>query len=145
MRIFLVKKLFWKLDLKVSPSVLIPRPDTELMIEVVADEIKSKLNYSHRLVFADLGTGSGAIALSILTEIQNSFAVGLDQSAEALSVAHANAVFNGLEDRISFVRSSWCDAFSPKFQFDFIVTNPPYIRSDVIPGLEPEVFVFMSP
>lgn len=135
------EKAFWKLDLKVSPYVLIPRPDTELLIEVVAGEVKNNMRNDHRIVFADLGTGSGAIALSILTEIPDSFAVGSDLSAEALSVASENAFLNSLCDRISFVRSSWCDAFSPKFQFDFIVSNPPYIRSDVIPDLEPEVSV----
>jgi len=133
------EKAFWKLDLKVSPFVLIPRSDTELLIEIIADEVKKDFYSCRNLFFSDLGTGSGAIALSILAEIENSFAVASDFSADALSVASTNAVLNGLADRISFVRSSWCDAFSRKFQFDFIVSNPPYIRSDVIPGLEPEV------
>lgn len=136
------EKAFWKLDLQVSPSVLIPRPDTELIVEIAAEEAKSHYGPGRQLLFADLGTGSGAIALSLLGELPGSFAVAVDYSLSALAVASGNALKNGFSDRIVFLRSSWCAAFSKRNQFDFIVTNPPYIRSDVIPGLEAEVSLY---
>lgn len=136
------EKAFWKLDFKVTPSVLIPRPDTELMIETVTAEVSKRHDVASPPFFADLGTGSGAIALSILSEIPDSFAVAVDYSMPALLVAAENADRNGLAGRVAFTRSSWCDAFAGRNEFDFVVSNPPYIRTGVIPGLEPEVSCF---
>lgn len=133
------EKAFWTLDLKVSPSVLIPRPDTELMIELVIDAVKKEFGHDRELLFADLGTGSGAIALSILSEIKKSSAVAVDISFGALEIAFSNAVSNKLDGRVGFINANWFDVFSKCFVFDFIVSNPPYIKNSVISGLEPEV------
>lgn len=137
------EKAFWKLDLEVSRSVLVPRPETELLVEAAVEKVRASDLFSRgKIIFADLGTGSGAIALSVLSELDNSFAVAVDRSCPALSLASRNSSLNHLSERISFIRSDWCSAFSVKFLFDFIVSNPPYIRTGVIPGLQPEVSVF---
>lgn len=122
---------FWSLDLTVSPATLIPRPDSETIVEAALRE-----DADPRLVL-DLGTGSGCLLLAVLHERPNAFGIGIDQSAEALAVARFNAARCGLSGRAAFVRGDWAEAIEGRF--DLILSNPPYIPASDIPGLMPEV------
>ena len=113
---------FWSLNLKVTPSTLIPRPDTEILVEQALALIDSSQN----LTVLDLGTGSGAIALSIAKERPNAAVIATDFSIEALKVAKQNAVFNNINN-VQFMQGSWYDALPTQQRFDVIVSNPPYI------------------
>lgn len=113
------EKNFWTLKLKVNRHTLIPRPETELIIETA---LALKINFRNIL---DLGTGSGAIALSLATEFPQAKIIATDQSLSALKVAQQNAQNNQLNN-VSFLRSNWFDKLR-KQQFDLIVSNPPYI------------------
>ncbi len=112
-------KEFWSLDLIVNEHVLIPRPETELLVELVLKHTEEKVR------IADLGTGSGAIALALARERPHWEIYATDQSQEALNVAKQNAEHLSLSN-IQFLLSHWCEAL-PKFFFDIIVSNPPYI------------------
>jgi len=125
-------KEFWSMDFKVSPAVLCPRPDTEILVQAAL-----KTNPTRIL---DLGTGSGAIILSLLKELPHATGVGVDISQQALEIALKNAVNLGLASRVHFLLDSWCDGLSGSF--DLIVSNPPYIESAVIARLTPEVAEF---
>jgi release factor glutamine methyltransferase len=128
------RKGFWKIMLNVTPDVLSPRPDTETLIDVaVLAHAKSEA-----FTVADLGTGSGAILLAILAERPAATGVGTDISFEALAVAKDNAAELELADRATFLRTEWATGFEDK-SFDLVVSNPPYIPSADIPGLDPEV------
>lgn len=107
----------------VTPDVLIPRSDTELLVDCI---IKAYKTSSH-CRFLELGVGSGCIILSLLKELPESFGVGVDNSKRALAVANLNAKNLGVEERVEFVLSNWYDELPPEHQFDFIVSNPPYI------------------
>ncbi|MEE2566226.1 peptide chain release factor N(5)-glutamine methyltransferase [Hyphobacterium marinum] len=123
---------FWTLDLRVTPDVLTPRADTETLVEWAL----SHLADGGRVV--DLGTGSGAILLAILSERPNASGVGIDSSAAALQVAEENARRNNLADRCDFRAGNWADGL-PGNAFDLAVSNPPYIASAVLETLDPEV------
>ena len=112
---------FWSLPLAVTPDTLIPRPETETLVACALEALPVN---SHADI-ADLGTGSGAIALAIAHERPGSRLLATDSSAAALEVAAANARRLGL-DNIEFVNGSWCEALGDR-QFDLIVSNPPYI------------------
>lgn len=115
---------FWSLPLQVSPDTLIPRPDTELLVEQALEHIPSDASWQ----VADLGTGSGAIALAIASERPRCHIVACDLSTAALAVAQANA--RQLElDNIEFRHSDWCSALADDEKFEMIVSNPPYIRA----------------
>ncbi|MEN9863514.1 MAG: hypothetical protein RLZZ601_1278 [Pseudomonadota bacterium] len=118
------KKGFHNIELQVGPGVLIPRPETELLVEIVLSEI-AKLNKSTKVL--DLGTGSGAIALSIASTAPLASLFATDRSAEALAIAKHNAQFLNLTDRVQFSQGSWYEAVVQENQFDVIVSNPPYI------------------
>lgn len=111
---------FWTLTLRVNPHVLIPRADTELLVETVI-----KLAKSDTALFADLGTGSGAIALSVAKENPHWQVFATDLSEPALRVAADNALSNHV-DNVAFCLGSWCEALPAK-RFDIIASNPPYI------------------
>ncbi len=113
---------FWSLTLKVTPATLIPRPDTEVLVEQALALIDSSQN----LTVLDLGTGSGAIALSIAKERPNSAVIATDFSVDALKVAKQNAVLNNINN-VQFMQGSWYDALPVQQRFDVIVSNPPYI------------------
>jgi release factor glutamine methyltransferase len=117
------RKGFWTLELAVSPAVLVPRPETELLIERAL-----ALGPSVHGRAADLGTGSGAIALALAAERPAWQIVATDVSAQALEVARDNAAAAGLE-RIDFREGSWCEAL-PAGAFDLLVSNPPYIGAN---------------
>lgn len=125
---------FWGLTFALSPETLVPRPDTETVVETVLTRWPDR---ARPLRLLDLGTGSGCILIALLTEYRHAFGVGIDRSHPALLTASANARVNGVADRSSFAASSWCDALAGPF--DVIVSNPPYIASDVIAGLSTEV------
>ena len=130
------KKAFYKYDFHVDCNVLSPRPDTEILVEAAIHlGQKNKLN---RVL--DLGTGSGCILLSVIAELPNAKGVGVDISDKALAVAQTNAEMLGLVSRVEFVRGSWFDDdLGWNNKFDLIVSNPPYIKSEDINKLEPEV------
>jgi len=118
------KRGFHNIELAVGPEVLIPRPETELLVEIALDEI-TKLNKHTRVL--DLGTGSGAIALSIASASPQASLIATDQSTEALSIAKKNAQSLNLLDQVQFLLGSWYAALTEPSQFDVIVSNPPYI------------------
>jgi len=125
---------FWTLDLTVTPDVLDPRPDTETLIEATLKAIADK---AAPLRVLDLGTGSGAILLALLSELKNATGLGVDLSDKALLVAAKNAAANGLAERASFVIDDWNTQGATGF--DIIVSNPPYIPAADIAELDPEV------
>lgn len=126
-------KEFMSLDFKVNENVLIPRPETEILTEYV---IKSDITYNKIL---EIGTGSGAIAISIAKYKQNAFVLATDLSINALMLARENAIINGVERRVSFVQTDLFDAISMDYKFNWIVSNPPYIPTDDIEKLSKEV------
>ena len=128
------RKGFWKIMLQVTPDVLTPRPETE----VIVDHALRAFAEHERFTLADLGVGSGAIALAILAERPAARALGIDVSEEALAVARDNAAHLGLEGRIALLRGDWTSGLEGD-AFDLVVANPPYIRSAEIAGLDPEV------
>lgn len=116
------RREFWSREFKVTPDVLIPRPETELLVEwALSLEISSQ-----PLRIADLGTGSGVIALTLALECPKAQVLALDVSAKALAIAKDNARRWEVET-ISFVQSDWLAAVSPTQRFDLIVANPPYV------------------
>ena len=128
------RKGFWKIMLNVTPDVLSPRPDTEAILDVVM------LAYAPHEAFTliDLGTGSGAILLATLAERAGARGVGTDVSTEALAVARENAANLGLDNRCDFLRTEWATGLADH-SFDLVVSNPPYIPTADIAGLDPEV------
>jgi release factor glutamine methyltransferase len=125
---------FYGRNFRVTPAVLDPRPDTETLV----DEALKHLNPAARIL--DLGTGSGAIVISLLAECPMATAIATDISIEALAVAKDNAIRLGVAGRIRFVHCSWFEAVSGTF--DLLVCNPPYIPLSAIPALPPEVRQF---
>tara|TARA_R110000824_G_scaffold22477_2_gene82262 strand:+ start:8085 stop:8921 length:837 start_codon:yes stop_codon:yes gene_type:complete len=120
------KKEFWGLDFQVTPDVLIPRPDSELLIEEATGIFSS--GHPHKIL--DLGTGSGALVLAALHEFPEARGLGMDASAAALQIAHNNADSLGLVDRASFLlldwtKAGWTDSLGSGF--DLILANPPYV------------------
>jgi release factor glutamine methyltransferase len=124
---------FYGRSFRVTPDVLIPRPETELLVEAA-------LGLMHGSRFCDVGTGSGCIAVTLLCERPDSRAVGLDLSPAALAVARENAGAQRVDQRIEFHVSDCFDALPENTRpFDLIVSNPPYVAADVVAGLQREV------
>ena len=125
---------FYGLDFEVTPDVLIPRPETELIVENACQILREKENP----FFCEVGVGSGCIAVSILHEVNAARAVGLDVSEKALQIARRNAEKNNVSERLELKIS---DVFSilESGQFDLIVSNPPYIAGEDFAGLQAEV------
>ncbi len=115
---------FWKYDFKVTPDVLIPRPDTETLLEVSLELLKGK---PHPKIL-DLGTGSGILAICLALEIKGATVYAADISQKALGVAKENAA--NLKANITFIESDWFSNIDTDCVFDLIVCNPPYIRRD---------------
>lgn len=124
---------FMSLEFKVSPDVLIPRADTETLVEFVLNKTKGK-----GISLLDIGTGTGCIPLSIASYNKRAFVRGLDISKKAIEIAKTNADKLGLSERAAF---ELCDILNecPKGKYDVITSNPPYIESDIIEGLQTEV------
>jgi release factor glutamine methyltransferase len=125
---------FYGREFIVSKDVLDPRPDTEMIIDLALKRFGRHLP----LRILDLGTGSGCIVLTLLCEFSNASALAADISGKALDIAYKNAEKLGLSERCTFVESNWFNSIVYE-EFDLIVSNPPYIRSDVIPELPREV------
>jgi release factor glutamine methyltransferase len=129
-------KEFWGLPLQLSAATLVPRPDTETVVELASHALgTSPLHRPLRIV--DIGTGSGAILLALLSEFPNASGIGTDISVAAIETASANAARLGFAPRTAFVACDYAAALSGRF--DLIVSNPPYIRSTDIAGLAIEV------
>ena len=131
-------KEFWGLPLQLSAATLVPRPDTETVVEVALDMMRAAAPDSSRgLQIADIGTGSGAILLALLSELPDAYGVGTDISVAALQTARTNAIQLKLDGRAGFVACDYAAALCRPF--DLIVSNPPYIRSTDIACLAAEV------
>jgi release factor glutamine methyltransferase len=129
------QKEFWGLPLKLSAQTLVPRPDTETVVELALEIVRAVPARPLRIV--DLGTGTGAILLALLHELPAALGLGTDISLEALRTARRNAADLGLASRAAFVACNYAAALAGPF--DLIVSNPPYIRSADIAGLAAEV------
>ncbi|KAB1071023.1 peptide chain release factor N(5)-glutamine methyltransferase [Methylobacterium planeticum] len=125
---------FWGLPFRLSPETLVPRPDTETLVEAALAAIG---DCGRPLRILDLGTGSGCILVALLTELPRAFGLGLDRSFGALATARGNARLNGVGSRAGFLNGDWCASLEGPF--DLIVSNPPYIPRGVIPTLSGEV------
>jgi len=130
-------KEFWGLDLQLSPATLVPRPDTETVVEAALDILRGDGNMTRALRIADLGTGSGAILLALLHELPHASGIGTDISLAALQTARANATRLGLAARATFAAGNFAAALAAPC--DLVVSNPPYIRTDAINTLSAEV------
>jgi release factor glutamine methyltransferase len=128
---------FWGLPLQLSAATLVPRPDTETVVELALEMLRAGPHPKRQLRIADLGTGSGAILLALLSELPDAWGIGTDISDAALRTARRNAAHLGLSSRAAFVACNYAAALADGF--DLIVSNPPYIRSADIAGLAPEV------
>jgi release factor glutamine methyltransferase len=130
-------KEFWGLPLRLSTATLVPRPDTETVVEAALKFLRAESICDDPLRIADLGTGSGAILLALLSELPNAFGVGTDISAAALRTARDNARQLGLASRTGFVACDYAAALGGRFEL--MASNPPYIRSADIASLGVEV------
>lgn len=127
---------FWSMEFKVGPGVLVPRPETETLIE---EALAAMPDRGAALSIADLGTGSGALLIAALKEFPNAHGVGFERSPQARPYAEANLAHRGLTKRGRIVASDWNDAAGP---FDLILSNPPYIPTGDIEKLDPEVRLY---
>jgi release factor glutamine methyltransferase len=127
------ERQFFGLGLALSPETLEPRPDTEILVEAML----ARAGGLGAPLIADIGTGTGAIILALLNELPQACGLAIDLSRGALETARANARRLGLEGRLAFVEASYAASLAPVF--DWIVSNPPYIASDVIAGLDEDV------
>ncbi|MGA7000651.1 MAG: peptide chain release factor N(5)-glutamine methyltransferase, partial [Pseudolabrys sp.] len=131
------QKEFWSIALAITPDVLVPRPETETVVEGALDFVVRGGLRMEKLRILDIGTGSGALLLALLRELPNATGTGTDISTGALKVARENAARCGVEGRCTFVV---CDIASVvEGPFDLLVSNPPYIAHDEITSLAPEV------
>ena len=130
-------KEFWGLSFELSPATLVPRPDTETLVETALKFVGDAAMAEQPIRIADLGTGTGAILLALLSELPQATGVGTDLSRDALATATRNAERLGLISRAAFVEGDYASALDG--QFDLIVSNPPYIRSRDIDGLPLDV------
>ncbi|MGZ8325581.1 MAG: peptide chain release factor N(5)-glutamine methyltransferase [Rhodoplanes sp.] len=130
-------KEFWGLPLAVTPAVLVPRPESETVVEAALAALGSRAARMRALRIADLGTGSGALLLALLTELPLAYGVGTDRDPRALATARDNAERLGLGGRAGFVVGDYGTALAGGF--DLVIANPPYVRTGDIESLAPEV------
>lgn len=139
---------FWSLDFKVTPDVLIPRPDTEILVEqaikaVRRETLDVRRKNKETLTILDLCTGSGCIAISLARELKEAVVYAVDASEKALKVAGENAEKLGVKDRVFFLHGDLYEALrshlSPLTSFDLIASNPPYVKNVDIPNIQPDV------
>ena len=129
------EKEFWSLAFTIDGAVLAPRPETEILVEAALAEAKRR--FPPDIYICDLGTGSGAIIVALLVELPDARGTAMDLSEEALSVARRNAERHGVAARLSLEKGDF--AMKPEGPFDIVVSNPPYVRTEMIPRLAPEV------
>lgn len=137
MAFILGEKGFWSLKFYVSPETLIPRDDSETLIDLILTYYPSPRAFKNIL---DLGTGTGCLLLTLLKEYPEAFGIGVDISDKSTLLAQRNSERNGLEKRASFMVGSWGEAL--KGSFDLIISNPPYIKKRDMAGLMPEVRLY---
>jgi len=128
------EKEFWGLTFKLGPDTLVPRPDSECIVEAALEAVADK---TARLRILDLGTGTGCLLLALLSELPNARGVGIDISEGALDVARANAMALGFGARATFLRGNWAEGIDGPF--DIIISNPPYIPTSDIDALMVDV------
>lgn len=131
------KREFWSLPFKVTPDVLIPRPETEILVSE-ALKIQAHLD-GKALRILEIGTGSGAISIALAKGLPIARVVATDLSAKALSVAEENALQNGVREQIHFLQGDLFQPLQKGERFDLVITNPPYIPREQFPSLMPEV------
>lgn len=139
---YLLGKTDWRdFRLTVGPGVLIPRPETELLIDLAQAAIAEReISPSAPMQWADLGTGSGAIALGLARSFPQTVVHAVDCSTDALKIARTNAKILNLTDRVRFYQGRWFEPLANwRDRLDGIVSNPPYIPSEMVPTLQPEV------
>ena len=124
---------FMRLNFYVDENVLIPQPDTEILVEEVIKSIDIKEN----IEILDMCTGSGCIGISLAKNIENTKVTLVDISKEAIEIAKKNAIQNGVENKVTFIQSDMFE--NVKGKFDIIVSNPPYIKTDIIQALDKQV------
>ncbi len=134
MAYILGEREFWSLNFHLGPEVLIPRPDSETVVEAV---LNARPGRGEKIRILDLGTGSGCLLLALMSEFSEAEGIGTDASFRAVVSAQANARRLGLDDRARFVCADWGSALAGPF--DVIVANPPYIAEGVIDDLAPEI------
>ena len=120
------KKGFHGVDLQVAPGVLIPRPETELLVDLALKEIE---RHHGQVDILDLGTGSGAIALAVASAAPTALVVATDQSVDALAIAALNTSYLGLQNQVQLKQGDWYEALGEQTLFDVILSNPPYITA----------------
>lgn len=128
---------FWGLDFTVSPAVLIPRPETELLVEQLLTFIPEQGRFSGSIL--DLGTGSGILPVCLSLELPQARFVAVDISFSALEIARQNIRQHRCSEKISLVNADFLSAFRDKVFFDFIVSNPPYVKKSTFTTLQPDV------
>jgi len=128
----LEEKEFWSKNFFVNPDTLIPRPETELMVEKLVKIFKEK-----KISILDIGTGSGCIIISLLIELKNCEGIGIDISKKALKIAKKNSKRHAMNNKIRFLNKSLDSKFKQKF--DLVVSNPPYIKSSEIKNLKDDI------
>ena len=132
------RKGFWSLELGVTPAVLIPRPETECLVEAALAVLAGRAIVPAARIL-DLGTGAGAIVLALASEAGAHCFFASDVSPEAVAVARRNAAAAGLSERVHFFVGDWFSAVRPDPVFDLIVSNPPYVARGDMAGLQPEI------
>ncbi len=132
------RREFYSMDFRVGPAVLIPRPETELLVVALLDLAGTRAAQD-RLEVADVGTGSGIIAVCAAKNLANARLTAVDVSADALEVARTNAAGHGVTERIEFIQSDLFAGVDPARRFDYIVSNPPYVSTAEMAALDPGV------
>ena len=128
-------KEFYGLDFVLNDATLVPRPETELLVDVGLEALKALA----APLMLDLGTGSGCVAIAILKHAPHARAIATDLSDAAIAAARENGKRHGVLDRLILRAGSWCGPLLPEESFDLVVSNPPYVESDIIEELQPEV------
>jgi release factor glutamine methyltransferase len=131
-------KEFYGLDFELNAETLVPRPETELVVDLGLKAIKE----IEAPVLLDLGIGSGCIAIALLAHAPGARAIATELSAAALEMARRNAERLGVADRLDLRQGSWCEPLKPDESFDLVVANPPYVETEIIPQLPVEVSTY---
>lgn len=127
------EKEFWSLPFMVTKDVLIPRPETEFLLEKTLDVLKSEAGSCEQTIrILDLGTGSGVLAIILALELATVKVTALDYSYNALQVALHNATKHQVAEKIDFINCNWFDAIAAKAEFDIVISNPPYVAREIL-------------
>ena len=132
------RREFYQLSFQISPAVLIPRPETEFLVIALLDRVKERAEKA-AAVAADVGTGSGCVAIAAARHCPRLSFFATDVSAEALAVARSNAQQHAVQDRVQFAQGDLLEAIPPEVRLDYVVSNPPYVTSDEMTELTRDV------